>query len=175
VPLCRFSPSFNNAGVEGTGAAIPDYDEDDWDRLLAVNLKGVWLCLKYELRHMRARGTGSVVNTGSVFGLVGMAGTCAYTASKHGVVGLTRCAALECAGDGVRVNAVCPGYVETPLIQRVRAVRGEGFDRTMAQLQPIGRLATSEEVAAVVVWLLSDSASIVTGAAIAADGGLTAG
>ena len=165
--------AFNNAGIEGAMAATADCTEDNWDRTLAVNLKGVWLCMKYELRQMLARGRGAIVNCSSVAGLVGFQGLPAYTASKHGIVGLTRAAALEYAGRAVRVNAVCPGVIWTAMVERVV----KGHPEMRGQLtagEPIGRMGKPEEVASAVLWLCSDSASFVTGQAMAVDGGWVA-
>jgi len=174
VDACgRLDWAFNNAGISGTGASTAECAEEDWDRLMAVNLKGVWLCMKYELRQMLKQGSGAIVNNASVWGLAGLENAIAYAASKHGVVGLTRVAALECARSGIRVNAVCPGFTHTPLIDRVMADRPR-FHEKVAALQPMGRLATPEEVAEAVVWLCSDAASFVTGHALSADGGLLA-
>lgn len=165
--------AFNNAGIGGTGASTAEYAEEDWDRLMAVNLKGVWLCLKYELRQMLRQGGGSVVNNASVWGMAGLENAAAYTASKHGVVGLTKVAALENATTGIRVNAVCPGFTRTPLIEQLLIDRPQMEAEIMAR-QPIGRLGTPEEVAAVVIWLCSPASSFVTGQALGVDGGLLA-
>ena len=165
--------AFNNAGIGGTGASTAEYAEEDWDRLLAVNLKGVWLCLKYELRQMLRQGGGAVVNNASVWGVAGLENAAAYTASKHGVVGLTKVAALENATTGIRVNAVCPGFTRTPLIEQLLIDRPQMEAQIMAR-QPIGRLGTPEEVAAAVIWLCSPASSFVTGQALGVDGGLLA-
>ena len=162
----RLDYAHNNAGVLGTAKATHEIDESDWDRLLAINLKGVWLCMKYEVPHMLEHG-GAIVNTSSAAGLVGMQALTAYTASKHGVAGLTKTAALEYARAGIRVNAVCPGFIDTPL---VKDVAGGDFGR----LLPIGRLGTPEEVAEAVVWLCSDAASYITGHTMLVDGAMTA-
>lgn len=166
--------AFNNAGIEGPyGRTTAELTEAEWDRVLAVNLKGVWLCMKHQLPRMRERGGGAIVNCSSVAGLAGFAGAAAYVASKHGIVGLTRAAALEYARLGVRVNAVCPGVIDTPMIER--AAGGEpARTARFADTEPVGRLGRAEEVAAAVVWLCSAAASFVTGAAVAVDGGWTA-
>ncbi|MGE0483371.1 MAG: SDR family oxidoreductase [Gammaproteobacteria bacterium] len=169
----RLDLAFNNAGVGGTFAKTADYPAEDWDRVIAVNLTGVWYCMKYEIRHMLEQGGGAVVNTASVAGLVGMGGVPAYTAAKHGVVGLTRNAAIEYARNGIRVNAVCPGLVRTAMTEGAEAAMPGFFDR-LAKQEPIGRVAEPDEIASAVVWLLSDGASYMTGHALAVDGGFVA-
>jgi NAD(P)-dependent dehydrogenase (short-subunit alcohol dehydrogenase family) len=165
--------AFNNAGTEGTMATTDTCTEEDFDRIVAVNLKGVWLCMKHELAHMLPRGTGCVVNCSSIAGLVGFASAPAYVASKHGVVGLTRAAALETVKRGVRVNAVCPGIIRTAMIDRATGGSAEVEKQFLSQ-QPIGRMGTPEEVAAAVLFLCSDAASLITGQAVAVDGGWVA-
>jgi NAD(P)-dependent dehydrogenase (short-subunit alcohol dehydrogenase family) len=165
--------AFNNAGVSGGRGLIHEYSEDDWDRVTGINLKGVWLCMKYEIIQMLAQGSGAIVNTASVMGLVGGSRSPAYGASKHGVVGLTRTAAVAYAQSGIRVNAVCPGYIRTPLIEQGALTDPGGEERIIAR-HPVGRLGTPEEVAETVVWLCSDAASFVTGHAMAVDGGYVA-
>ncbi|HSK82773.1 MAG TPA: SDR family oxidoreductase [Rubrobacter sp.] len=166
--------AFNNAGIEGRMATnTADYPEEDWDRVIAVNLKGVWLCMKHEIPQMLKHGGGSIVNNSSVEGPVGLQGTSAYAASKHGVVGLTKTAALEYAQSGIRVNAVCPGLIRTPMVERYS--RGDAeIEAQFATVEPVGRMGTSEEVAEAVVWLCSESASFVTGHAMAVDGAYVA-
>ncbi len=172
----RVDCAFNNAGIEGALALTEDYPRDSWDRVLSINLTGVWLCMRAELPRMRAQGSGVIVNDALILGLVGFARAPAYVAAKHGVLGLTKTAALECAGAGVRVNAVCPGFIETPMVME-RGVHA-GTDRAaynaIAALHPMGRLGKPEEIAETVVWLCSDAASFVTGQAITVDGGYTA-
>lgn len=165
--------AFNNAGVSGGRGLIHEYSEDDWDRVTGINLKGVWLCMKYEIIQMLTQGSGAIVNTASVMGLVGGSRSPAYGASKHGVVGLTRTAAVAYAQSGIRVNAVCPGYIRTPLIEQGALTDPGGEERIIAR-HPVGRLGTPEEVAETVVWLCSDAASFVTGHAMAVDGGYVA-
>jgi NAD(P)-dependent dehydrogenase (short-subunit alcohol dehydrogenase family) len=167
--------AFNNAGiapyqVDAAAQKIADVAPEAWQRLLDVNLTGVWRCLRHEVAQMRTQGGGAIVNTASILGLVGSATSSAYAAGKHGVVGLTRTAALDHAEENIRVNAVCPGYVETPMTEDAMQRRG---DRIMARV-PMGRMGTPEEIAEAVVWLCSDRASFVTGAAWAVDGGYTA-
>jgi NAD(P)-dependent dehydrogenase (short-subunit alcohol dehydrogenase family) len=165
--------AFNNAGTTGPGAPTADYSEADWDRVVNINLKSVFLSIKYEIPAMLARGGGAIVNTSSGAGLVGFAGLPAYVATKHAVVGLTKAAALEYVKAGIRINAVCPGSTRTPML--------EGFmggdpriEKMMTNSAPIGRLARPEEIAAAVLWLCSDAASFMVGAAIPVDGGAVA-
>ena len=166
----RLDCAFNNSGIAGATASTADYPEDEWDRVIAINLKGVWLCMKYEIPQMLRQGSGAIVNTSSNLGLVGQAELPAYNASKHGVAGLTKTAAIEYAKAGIRVNAVCPGTIHTPM------VHGDPhFDEAeWAGLHPIGRLGMPEEVAEAVVWLSSDAASFVTGHTMSVDGGYVA-
>ncbi len=165
--------AFNNAGIEGTPAPTHECDPDNWHRTLAVNLTGVWSCMRHEIPALLARGGGSIVNCSSVAGLVGFPNSPAYVASKHGVVGLTRTAALEGAEAGIRVNAVCPGVIETEMITRFTHDDAEAAAGLKA-MEPMGRLGRPEEIADTVVWLCSDRSSFVTGQAIAVDGGLVA-
>ena len=167
--------AFNNAGIAGyqvdaSGKKTAEWSEAAFDRMIGVNLKGVWLCMKYELLHMQAHGGGAIVNTGSVAGLVGLPTSSAYVAAKHGVLGLTKTAAIEYAPDNIRVNAVCPGYIRTAMTEDVMRRRGEAL---MAMV-PTHRLGEPEEIAEMVVWLCSDRASFVTGACYNVDGGYMA-
>ncbi len=169
----RLDCAFNNAGTEGVMAPTADITEQNWDRTLDINLKGAWLCMKAELPHLLAADGGSIVNCSSVAGLVGFQGAGAYAASKHGMVGLTKSAALDYAPTGVRINAVCPGVIHTAMIDRVLA-NDPGMEPAFTAMEPVGRMGRAEEVADAVVWLCSDAASFVTGQAIAVDGGLVA-
>ncbi len=169
----RLDWAFNNAGIEGASVPLTGLADDDWDRVIAVNLKGVWHCMRHEIPAMEAAGGGAIVNCASIAGLVGFPGAGAYVASKHGVIGLTRTAALECAAAGIRVNAICPGIIHTAMIDRYT----HGDAAAEAQLsagEPIGRMGRPEEVADAAVWLCSDESSFVTGTAIPVDGGWTA-
>ncbi|MBI3250007.1 MAG: SDR family oxidoreductase [Deltaproteobacteria bacterium] len=169
----RLDCAHNNAGIEGPGATTVDYPEDMWARVIAINLTGVWLCLKYEIPEMLKVGGGAIVNTASTAGLTGFPRGSAYVASKHGVVGLTKTAALEYAKSGIRVNAVCPGAIDTPMMGRITDHRPQRAAR-MAAAEPVGRMGQPSEIAEAVVWLCSDSASFVTGHAMAVDGAMTA-
>jgi NAD(P)-dependent dehydrogenase (short-subunit alcohol dehydrogenase family) len=165
----RLDCALNNAGTTGVSAPTADYTLEDWNRALALNLTGVFLCLKYEIPAMLERG-GAIVNMASGAGLVGFAGLPAYVASKHGVVGLTRAAALEYASQGLRVNAICPGSTRTPMLEGFMG-GDEQVERMMTRAVPLGRLGRPEEIAEAVVWLCSDAASFVVGHALAVDGG----
>ena len=170
----RLDVAFNNAGIEGNWLPIAEQPEEDWDRTIGINLKGTWLCLKYEIQQMlRQGGGGAIVNMASVAGLMGSAGAATYCASKHGVMGLTKSAALENAKSGIRVNAVCPAVIETPMGERLF---GEPeFRKYALSLHPIGRFGTPMEVAEAVVWMCSDRASFMTGQSLVLDGGFLAG
>ena len=170
----RLDCAYNNAGIEGfIGGRLHEYPEDIFDRLIDINVKGVWLCLKYEIPQMLKQGGGAIVNTASAAGQVGSRQLSAYVASKHAVVGLTKSAALEYATDGIRVNAVCPGIIDTPMMDRLVEGR-EDYAATISTRQPIGRKGTPSEIAEAVAWLCSDAASLVTGLAMAVDGAFTA-
>lgn len=169
----RLDCAHNNAGIAGPSARTGDCREQDWDEVIRVNLKGVWLCMRCELTEMVKQRSGAIVNTASTAGLRGSRLASAYAASSHGIVGLTKSAALDYATDGIRINAVCPGVVDTPMIQ----TRIAGDAKREAQFKassPIGRMATPDEIAQVVVWLCSGTASYVTGHVLIADGGRTA-
>jgi NAD(P)-dependent dehydrogenase (short-subunit alcohol dehydrogenase family) len=170
----RLDYAFNNAGIEGQLANTAECSEENFDRTIAINLKGLWLCLRREIQEMLAQGgTGAIVNMSSVAGLVGFENLPAYVASKHGVIGLTKSAALECATKGIRVNAVCPGVIHTEMIDRVTG-RDPAIEQQFVNMEPMGRMGTPEEIAEAAVWLCSPAASFVTGQALAIDGGLVA-
>jgi NAD(P)-dependent dehydrogenase (short-subunit alcohol dehydrogenase family) len=168
----RLDCAFNNAGIAGwqvdaAGKKTAEWSEEAFDRMIAVNLKGVWLCMRYELRQMQAQGGGAIVNTGSIAGLAGLPTSSAYVAAKHGVIGLTKTAALEYAEANIRVNAVCPGFIKTRMTEDTMRRRGEAI---LGQV-PFGRMGNPEEIAEMVVWLCSERASYVSGAAYNVDGG----
>ncbi|HEX2621664.1 MAG TPA: SDR family oxidoreductase [Phototrophicaceae bacterium] len=165
--------AFNNAGVGGALTKLHQLEDDLWDQTLTVNLKAVWWCMKAEIPRLRD-GHGSIVNMASVAGLVGFSNNAVYAASKHGVIGLTKSAALEYAKAGIRVNAVCPGFTETPMVAMIDLYR-PGMVANATASSPMKRLGNPREIAAAVVWLLSDESSFVNGLAMAIDGGLTAG
>ncbi len=167
--------AFNNAGIApamvgASGQKIADVSMESWNRMLAVNLTGVWLCLKHEVQQMRQQGGGAIVNTSSIAGLLGLAGSSSYPVSKHGVIGLTKVAAADHASDHIRVNAICPGYIETPMTEESRQRHG---NRIIARV-PMSRFGEPEEIAEAVVFLCSDRASFVTGSCWTADGGYSA-
>jgi len=166
----RLDMAYNNAGILGPMCPMMEETVEGFDEVAAVNLRGVWACMKHELRQMTRQGSGAIVNCSSLGGLVGLPGRAAYHATKHGVIGLTKSAALDCAATGIRVNAVCPGCIDTPM--------GDGIDpdamQAFLQQQPIGRMGRPEEVAAAVLWLCSPGASMVLGVALPVDGGFVA-
>jgi NAD(P)-dependent dehydrogenase (short-subunit alcohol dehydrogenase family) len=170
----RLDIAFNNAGIEGVWVPIVNQSEEDFDRTININLKGVWLSLKYEIRQMlKQGGGGAIVNMSSIMGMIGSAGAAAYTASKHGVIGLTKTAALENARTKIRVNAVCPGVIETPMAKRTFGA--PLVHKYVLSCHPIGRFAKPEEIAEAVVWMCSDRASFMTGQSMVLDGGFLAG
>jgi NAD(P)-dependent dehydrogenase (short-subunit alcohol dehydrogenase family) len=172
--FARLDFAFNNAGIEGKWIPIAEQSEEDWDQTIDINLKGVWLCMKYEIQQMLKQGKGgAIVNMSSIAGLMGSAGAATYCASKHGVMGLTKSGALETARSGIRINAICPAVIETPMGERVF---GEPEMRKYAtSLHPLGRFGTPVEVAEAVVWMCSEHASFMTGQWIVLDGGFLAG
>ena len=170
----RLDVAFNNAGIEGAWIPIVEQSEEDWDRTIDINLKGVWLCLKYEIRQMlKQGGGGAIVNMASVAGWIGSAGAATYCASKHGVMGLTKAAALETARNGIRINVVCPAVIETPMGERLFGT--PDMKKYALGLHPIGRFGTPMEVAEAVLWMCSDRASFMTGQSLVLDGGFLAG
>jgi NAD(P)-dependent dehydrogenase (short-subunit alcohol dehydrogenase family) len=170
----RLDFAFNNAGIEGATAGTHDCTEENWDKTIDINLKGTWLCMKYEIAHMLQQGKGAIVNCASVAGLIGSPGLPAYVASKHGVVGLTKTAALENAKQNIRINAVCPGVIHTAMIDRITGMDKE-VEKQFISMEPVGRMGNPEEVAEAVMWLCSDAASFVTGHSMPVDGGWIAG
>ncbi|MDF9797851.1 NAD(P)-dependent dehydrogenase (short-subunit alcohol dehydrogenase family) [Catalinimonas alkaloidigena] len=164
--------AFNNAGIEGTPAPAPDCTRDNWDKVIGINLTGTWLCMRYEIPAMLSQGKGVIINNASIAGLVGFPGMPAYVASKHGLVGLTKNVALDFAKEGIRVNAVCPGVIHTPMIDRYTGGDQQVLEQ-FAEATPMGRIGQPEEIAETVVFLCSDAASYITGQAIAVDGSWT--
>lgn len=168
----RLDAAVNSAGVFNFTGPTADCSEEDWDRTVDTNLKGVWLAMKYELRPMLAQGRGAIVNVAGTFGLIGFPGVPAYVAAKHGVVGLTKVAALEYAKSGVRINAICPGVTRTPMVEA--ATGGDPqVEQQFASLMPLGRMADADEVAAAILWMCSETSSFMLGHALAFDGGWT--
>ena len=173
----RLDYAVNNAGVEGSIMPLIDYSEEDWDTIIDINLKGIWLCMKAEILQMRKNGGGAIVNISSVGGLIGFPRLGPYVASKHGIIGLTKTAALEYAADKIRVNVICPGLIDTPMADRfVGGMQAAGIDaeQLLLSLAPLKRRGTPEEIAEAAVWLCSDAASYVTGHSMIVDGGFMA-
>src|SRR3954454_10215460 len=169
----RLDAAFNNAGIEPKKPApTADYDEDEWNRIIDIDLRGVFLCMKYEIPLILKQGGGAIVNTSSGAGVIGIKGSPAYTAAKHGVIGLTRAAPLDYAAQNLRVNAVCPGYIDTPMMGRFTGGTAEGRAKVIAE-EPVGRMGTPEEIANAVLWLCSDAAGFMVGHAMVVDGGQT--
>jgi NAD(P)-dependent dehydrogenase (short-subunit alcohol dehydrogenase family) len=168
----RLDAAFNNAGVQSPAIETADSTGEEFERVIAINLRSVWNCMKYELLQMRKQGSGAIVNNSSIGGLIGIAGRGIYHASKHGVIGLTKSAALEYAAQGIRVNAVCPGTIDTPMVADMLAKEPDAMGVILRD-QPIGRLGRPEEIASAVLWLCGPGASFVIGHALVADGGYT--
>ncbi|MBW4544882.1 MAG: SDR family oxidoreductase [Symplocastrum torsivum CPER-KK1] len=169
----RLDFAFNNAGIEPRKAApTAEYEEEEWNRIIDINLRGVFLCMKHEIPLILKQGRGAIVNTSSGAGIIGIKGSPAYTAAKHGVIGLTKTAALDYASQNIRVNAVCPGYIDTPMMGRFTGGTDEGRAKVIAE-EPVGRMGTPEEIAAAVVWLCSDAAAFIVGHAMVIDSGQT--
>src|SRR5437773_11384316 len=169
----RLDFAFNNAGIEPRKPApTADYDEEEWNRIIDVDLRGVFLCMKHEIPLILKQGGGAIVNTSSGAGIIGIKGSPAYTAAKHGVIGLTRAAALDYAAQNIRINVVCPGYIDTPMMDRFTGGTSEGRARVISE-EPIGRMGRPEEIANAVVWLCSEAAGFVVGSAMVIDGGQT--
>ena len=168
----RLDFAFNNAGVEQKKAPIAEIAEEEWDRIVDTDLRGVFLCMKYEIPLLIKQGGGAIVNTSSGAGIIGIKSGAAYTAAKHGVIGLTRAAALDYASQNIRINAVAPGYIDTPMMDRFTGGTAEGREQVISQ-EPIGRAGQPEEIANAVVWLCSDASSFVVGHALVVDGGQT--
>lgn len=164
----------NNAGIEGASASTADYTLADWGRVIDVNLTGQWLCMKYELAAMQKGGGGSIINVSSILGKVGFVNAPAYTAAKHGLIGLTEAAALEYGTAGIRINAVCPGFIVTPMLERAGITSDEETRKQITALHPIGRMGTAQEVARAIAWVASEEASFVTGHSLMVDGGYVA-
>ena len=169
----RLDMAFNNAGIQVPPSDAADETAENFDRVNGINLRGVWACMKHELQHMRKHGSGAIVNCSSLGGLVGLPRRAAYHASKHGVIGLTRSAAMEYAPRGIRINAICPGTINTPMVSDMLEEQADAMKEIMRD-QPIGRLGESDEIAAAVLWLCSPGASFVVGVALPVDGGFTA-
>jgi NAD(P)-dependent dehydrogenase (short-subunit alcohol dehydrogenase family) len=164
--------AFNNAGVQSQAVDIADSTSEEFERVPAINLRSAWSCMKYELLQMRKQGSGAIVNNSSIGGLIGLPGRAIYHASKHGVIGLTRSASLEYAAKGIRINAICPGTIDTPMVQEMIAKDPEAMTEIMRE-QPIGRLGRAEEIASAVLWLCGPGSTFVIGHALAVDGGFT--
>jgi len=169
----QLDAAYNNAGIQNVLAETADATREDFDRVMAVNLRGVWSCMKFELQQMRKQGSGAIVNCSSIGGIVGGAGRGTYHAAKYGVIGLTTSAALEYAAKGIRINAICPGMIDTPMSDRMKAAGQTAALEAMLKEVPIGRLGRADEIADAVLWLCSSASSLVVGHALVVDGGYT--
>ncbi len=169
----RLDAAYNNAGVQSPVMDLADVSSEEYDRVMDINMRGVWNCMKHELRQMREQKSGAIVNCSSIGGIIGLPGRATYHATKHGVIGLTKSAALEYAARGIRINAICPGTINTPMVAKMLAEEPESM-REILKEQPIGRLGQPEEIASAVLWLCSSGASFVIGHALVVDGGFTA-
>lgn len=170
----RLDYAVNNAGIGGESAPTAEITEEGWQQVININLTGVWLCMKYEIKAMLESGGGAIVNVASILGKVGFANSAGYVAAKHGVLGLTKSAAMEYATQGVRVNAVCPAFIYTPMLANAGMAEGSEMYNFISSLHPMQRMGTPEEVAGMIVWACSDEASFVTGTSLMVDGGYTA-
>lgn len=168
----RLDAAYNNAGIQNTIAEAADAARDDFDRVISINLRGVWSCMKFELRQMLKQEAGAIVNCSSIGGLVGGAKRGTYQASKHGVLGLTKSAAIDYAARGIRINAVCPGIIHTSMLDGMMATQADALNAMIKDV-PIGRLGRPEEIASAVLWLCSDAATLMVGHALVVDGGYT--
>ncbi|AFY35868.1 SDR family oxidoreductase [Calothrix sp. PCC 7507] len=168
----RLDFAFNNAGVEQKNTPTAEIEEEEWDRIVDIDLRGVFLCMKYEIPLLLKQGGGAIVNTSSGAGVIGIKGGAAYTAAKHAVIGLTKSAALDYASQNIRVNAVAPGYIDTPMMDRFTGGTAKGKEKVIAE-EPIGRMGQPEEIANAVLWLCSDASSFVVGHTLVVDGGQT--
>ncbi|MBC5774641.1 SDR family oxidoreductase [Pontibacter sp. KCTC 32443] len=169
----RLDYAFNNAGIEGASAPTHEATEENFEKVIGINVKGVWLCMKYEISHMLQQGKGAIVNCSSIAGVIGFPGIPIYTASKHAVIGLTKTAALEYAQSGIRVNAVCPGAIQTAMIDRFME-KNKVSKESMVAGEPMGRFGEPDEIAEAAIWLCSDASSFTTGHAMVVDGGWVA-
>ena len=169
----RLDAAFNNAGIQVPPSDAADEPVENFDRVIAVNLRGIWACMKHELRHMREQKSGAIVNCSSIGGLIGLPGRASYHASKHGVIGLTRSAAVEYAPRGIRINAICPGTIDTPMVSDMLKTQAGAMKEIMRE-QSIGRLGRADEIADAVLWLCGPGSTFVIGQALAVDGGFTA-
>jgi NAD(P)-dependent dehydrogenase (short-subunit alcohol dehydrogenase family) len=169
----RLDYAFNNAGIGGAQALTADYPIESWNKVIAINLSGVFLCMKYEIQQMLKNGGGAIVNNASILGVVGFQTAAAYTAAKHGVIGLTQTAANEYATQGIRINAICPGFIKTPMLENAGLLDNKPMYDTLVNLHPIHRLGEPNEIAAPVLWLCSAEASFIIGVAMLVDGGYT--